>query len=341
MADEKTQVPETAVTAASATGAPAADATPKKNPLPALVLEGGGFRGMFTAGVLDVLMERGLTDFSSVWGVSAGALNAVSFKSGQIGRTVRILLAFRDDKRFMSLWSFAKTGDLAGGEFVYETVQNELDPCDSEAFAANPMQMYAVASDVTFGSAAYLPVREFPGDSLKVRASASLPAVSNIVEIDGHRYLDGGTTDSVPFATAMGLPGSRPPEGYVPAERAVVVLTQHRAYRKSHNSENLAIRSHRYDGYPYYLEALASRGKRYNAQREELFALEAEGRCLVIAPEKPVEVHTNEHEGGPLLDLYLQGRRQAEARLAEIDAFLCAGLLDKDEPDVAAWEGAE
>ena len=139
---------------------------------PALVLEGGGFRGMFTAGVLDVFLERGLTGFSSVWGTSAGAMNAVSFKSRQIGRTMRVMLAFRDDKRFMSLLSFAKTGDMAGGEFVYETVQNELDPCDVDAFMDNPMPMYAVASDVTFGTPSYLPVRRLPEDAVKVRASA-------------------------------------------------------------------------------------------------------------------------------------------------------------------------
>lgn len=309
----------------------------EKTKVPALVLEGGGFRGMFTAGVLDVLMERGLTDFSSVWGVSAGALNAVSFKSGQIGRTMRILLAFRDDRRFMSLWSFARTGDLTGGSFVYDTVQNELDPCDIQAFDENPLRMYAVASDVTFGSAAYLPVEHLPEDAIKIRASASLPAVSNMVEIDGHRYLDGGTTDSVPFAVAMGLEGARVPEGHVPAERALVVLTQERAFRKTHGAENLALRSHRYDGYPYYLEALSTRCERYNAQRDQLFKLEREGRCLVIAPEKPVEVRTNERDGARLLDLYLQGRRQAEARVAEIDEFLCAGAPGGEEDDEFAF----
>ena len=289
---------------------------------PALVLEGGGFRGMFTAGVLDVLLERGLTGFSSVWGVSAGAMNAVSFKSRQIGRTMRVMLAFRDDSRFMGFLSLAKTGDMTGGEFVYETVQNELDPCDEDAFHDNPMQMYAVVSNVTFGTADYLRVAHLPEDTLKVRASASLPGVSRIVEIDGQRYLDGGTTDSVPFAAAMGLEGSRVPEGYVPAERALVVLTQHRAYVKGAGSEAMVLRSHRYDSYPYYTEALRTRHERYNAQREQLWELEREGRCLVIAPEKPVEVGVMETSGAPLLDLYLQGRRQAEARLAEIDEFL-------------------
>lgn len=289
---------------------------------PALVLEGGGFRGMFTAGVLDVLLESGLTSFSSVWGVSAGAMNAVSFKSRQIGRTMRVMLAFRDDPRFMGFISLAKTGDMTGGEFVYETVQNDLDPCDEDAFEENPMEMYAVASNVTFGTADYLRVAELPEDTIKVRASASLPGVSHMIEIDGQRYLDGGTTDSVPFATAMGLEGTRAPQGYVPAPRAVVVLTQHRGYVKGAGTEAMVLRSHRYDSYPYYTEALRTRPERYNAQREQLWELEREGRCLVIAPEKPVEVGVMETSGAPLLDLYLQGRRQAQARLAEIDEFL-------------------
>ena len=235
---------------------------------------------------------------------------------------MRIMLAYRDDKRFMSYLSFAKTGDIAGGEFVYETVQEELDPCDNDAFEENPMPMYAVVSNVTFGTPDYLRIRKLPEDAVKVRASASLPGVSRTLLIDGQRYLDGGTTDSIPFACAMGLPGARHIDDYVPANRAIVVLTQDRSYVKGSSSETLALRSHRYDEFPYYIEALRSRGPRYNACREQLWELEQEGRCLVIAPEKPVEVGVMETSGGPLLDLYLQGRRQAEARLAEIDAFL-------------------
>lgn len=296
----------------------------EKTNVPALVLEGGGFRGLFTAGVLDVLQERGLYDFSSVWGVSAGAINASNFRSRQIGRTMRDMLAFRDDKRFMSLWSLATTGNMAGADFMYDEVQNHIDPCDVETFNASDLPMYAVVSDVTFGTPDYLSVRRFPDDIVKVRASASLPMVSQTVEIDGHRYLDGGTTDSIPFETAMGLPGAREIEGHVPAERALVVLTQDRGFVRGAGSEAIALKSHLYDAYPYYLEALATRGERYNAQRELLWKLEAEGRCLVIAPEEPVTVGNSERSGEPLLKLYVAGRRQAEARLAEIDAFLCA-----------------
>lgn len=223
------------------------------------MLEGGSYRGIFTAGVLDVLMEHGIVDFASVWGTSAGAINAVSFKSRQIGRAMRVILAFRDDRRFMSLWSLATTGNIAGGESMYGEIQNTLDLCDNDAFNANPMQMYAVASDVTFGAPAYLHVRSLPEDIWKVQASASMPLVSRIVEEEGHRYLDGGTTDSIPFAVALGLPGTRVPEGHEPAKRALVVVTQDRDYVKGATNEQMTVHSHCYDAFPYYLEALEMR----------------------------------------------------------------------------------
>ena len=291
---------------------------------PALVLEGGGFRGMFTAGVLDVLQERGVYGFSSIWGVSAGAVNAANFRSRQIGRTMRDILAFRDDKRFMSLWSFATTGDIAGADFMYDEVQNRLDPCDVGTFNASEVPMWAVASDVTFGTPAYLPVRSFPEDIDLVRASASLPTVSRLVEIGGHRYLDGGTTDSIPYAAAMGLPGAPEVEGRPRTDRALVVLTQDRGFvrEQAGSGEQIALRSHRYDRYPYYLEALRTRAERYNEQRERLWELEREGRCLVVAPEEPVVVGSSTRDGETLLSLYVSGRRQALERIAEIEAFV-------------------
>ena len=288
---------------------------------PALVLEGGGFRGIFSSGALDVMQENGIYGFDSVWGVSAGAINAVSYKSRQIGRAMRTSLAFRDDKRFMSLWSFATTGNIAGAEFMYEDVQNHLDPCDNETFNNNPLRMYAVATDTIFGTAAYLPCEHFPEDVIKVRASASLPMVSNRVSIDGRLYLDGGTADSIPFAVALGLPGAPQVEGHVPAEKAVVVLTRERGYVKTNKTEQMYLRSHRYDGYTYYTDALASRAERYNACRKQLFELEEEGRVLVIEPPKPVEVGNTGSDGEHLLLLYLQGRRAAEEKLDQLRAI--------------------
>lgn len=288
----------------------------------ALVLEGGAFRGIFTAGVLDVMQEKGIYGFSSVWGTSAGAINAVNFKSRQIGRAMRVMLAFRDDRRFMSLWSWATTGDMAGADFLYNEVQNHIDPCDNETFKTNPLRMYAVVTDTIFGSAAYLPCETMPDDMIKVRASASLPLVSKRVEIDGHRYLDGGTADSIPYAVALGEPGQPQVEGHTPAERAVVVVTQDRSYVKHGTSEQIYIRSHRYDGYEYFIDALETRADRYNASRDHLFELQEQGKVMVFEPPKPVEVGGAENDGEKLLRLYLQGRTAAMERLEQLKAFV-------------------
>ena len=124
----------------------------------ALVLEGGSFRGQFTAGVLDVLMEAGV-EIPAVYGVSAGALNGVNYKSHQIGRANRINLAFCNDNRFMGAASFASTGSIVGYDFIFNDVQDRLDPFDNETFDASPIEMYAVATDMLFGTATYLPVK--------------------------------------------------------------------------------------------------------------------------------------------------------------------------------------
>lgn len=290
----------------------------------ALILEGGGYRGIYTGGVLDVFQENGIDGFSSVWGVSAGAMNGGNFLARQDGRTMRVMLAFRDDPRLMSLYSLVRNGNITNPDFMYDEIQNRLDPFDNETFNAKTTPLYVVASDVIFGGPVYLSVDHLPEDLPKVQASASLPGISKIVEVDGMRLLDGGTADSVPFAVALGLEGSKPPEGYEPADQAVVILTQERSYKKPLDCEKLAIRTHRYDNYPYFLEALKTRGERYNAQREQLFELEKQGKLLVIAPEEPVTVSVAEKDGAPLLDLYLQGRTQAKARLDEIRAFISA-----------------
>ena len=288
----------------------------------ALVLEGGGYRGVFTAGVLDVLMEHGVYDFASVWGVSAGALNATSFVSRQIGRTIRIMLSFRDDRRLMSFFSFATTGNMTGGDFLYHTVQDKLDPCDTTTFNASKTRMFAVASDVVFGTPCYFPINALPEDVEKIRASSSLPLVSTTVNIDGHRYLDGGTTDSVPVEVALGLTSAPDLVDYEPADRALVVLTRQRDYVKGDQLERMAILSRRYAEYPLYLDALRSRAKRYMEQREHIWELERKGKVLVLCPEEPVKIATAEHEGWPMLELYLKGRRQAEQKIDEIEDFL-------------------
>ena len=279
----------------------------------ALVLEGGSFRGQFTAGVLDVFMEAGIT-FDACYGVSAGALCGLGFKSHQIGRANRVNLAFCDDQRYIGVRSLAQTGSIVGYDFLLDEVQNRLDPFDFDAYKANPMPLYATVTDVVFGTASYLKVADAALDADAVRASTSLPLVTTPVEIDGHLYLDGGIADSVPVEHVL------EDEGF---GSAVVILTQDRAFEKQPYELMAAARA-AYSSYPYLLEALATRHERYNEQRGHIWSYEGEGRALVLAPEKSVEVGHIERDAEKLLDLYIQGRREAAGRLDEVRAFLRA-----------------
>ncbi len=282
------------------------DQTAKKKT--ALVLEGGGLRGMFTAGVLDVFLEQGYRDFSHIYGVSAGAINGSNFKAGQAGRFCRDTLASRDNPEFMSLWSLARTGNVTGREFLYEKMNKRLDPFDCAAFNANPTPFTVVASDLTFGTASYLDVEELPAQMGAVVASSSLPCLSEVVPYDGRRLLDGGTCDSVPVEKALA-------DG---ADELVVVLTQHRGYRKSSSYSLMGVAKRLYSDYPYYLDALASRGDRYNRQLDHVFELEAQGVAHVLAPSAPVELSLLEEDGSKLLELYVDGRRMATALLQRL-----------------------
>lgn len=293
----------------------------------ALVLEGGGLRGMFTAGVLDVFLEQGLVGFSHIYGVSAGAINGANFKAGQIGRFCRDTLAFRDNPEFMSLASLALTGNITGREFLFTKVNASLDPFDYAHFNASPVPFTAVASDLTFGTAAYLEVSRLPEQMDIIVASSSLPCLSEIVTWEGRRLLDGGTCDSVPVERALA-------EG---AQQLIVVLTQHRGYRKSPTYSLMQVARRLYGDYPYYLEALASRGERYNQQLDHVFELEAAGVAHVVAPSAPVELDLLEEDGSKLLELYVDGRRMAMGLLQEL-----VGVASEGRPVVvsACEEGA-
>ncbi|MBM6905287.1 patatin family protein [Collinsella tanakaei] len=277
----------------------------------AIILEGGSFRGQFTAGVLDVLMERNVQP-DACYGVSAGVLNGLSYKSHQIGRPNRVNLAFCNDERYMGAKSFARSGSFIGYDFMLNDVQDRLDPFDNEAYLKNPMPLVAVVTDIVFGTGAYLEVKNAVLDIDVVRATTSLPLMTQPVEIDGHLYLDGGVADSVPIEHVL------EDAGY---DRAVVVLTQHRAYKKGPYEMMAAARA-RYGEYPYLLDAIESRHERYNEQREHIWSYEKEGRALVLTPPRPVEVGHIEHDTAKLLDLYIQGRQEATRHLDEIVSFL-------------------
>ena len=277
----------------------------------ALIMEGGAMRGMFTCGVTDVFLEEGIT-FDAAAGISAGACLGCNFKSRQAGRAIRYNKRYSRDPRFCSFKSLVKTGDLYGADFCYRELPEVLDPFDNKAFEENPMAFYIGAADVDTGEIRYHKCTDGgQKDLLWMRASASMPLVSRIVEADGYRMLDGGIVDPVPYRYMEEL-------GY---DRNVYILTQPKGFRKEKSSAlpliRIALRKT-----PKIVEAMERRHEVYNRQMAEIDEKEARGEILVIRPPESLGISRTEHDPNELERVYQTGRREACRMLPEIRSFL-------------------
>ena len=278
-----------------------------------LILEGGAMRGMFTAGVIDVMMEHDIA-FDGAIGVSAGAVFGCNYKSHQIGRSLRYNTKFCKDPRYASFRSLLTTGDLYGADFCYNEIPNKLDPFDLETYRNSPMEFYVVCTDVETGKPVYQ--KCMTGDAhdiLWMRASASMPLVSRIVEVDGYKLLDGGISDSIPIRQFQKL-------GY---DRNIIVLTQPLDYVKP-KSQMVPLLRIMMRKYPNLVRTMRFRHDIYNATTAYIRKLEQKGRVLVIRPEAPLNIARVEHDPKELTRVYQLGRSVAEKRLEEMQAFLAA-----------------
>lgn len=276
-----------------------------------LVMEGGAMRGLFSAGVTDVLMENDIV-FDGAAGVSAGACFGCNYKSGQRGRAIRYNLRFCKDKRYCSVYSLITTGDMFGAKFCYHTMPDELDIFDYEEYNRNPMVFYVVCTDVETGRPVYKKLNKADYNGLEwIRASASMPLASRIVEIEGRKLLDGGISDSIPlsFMERHGF------------ERNIVILTQPRDYVKKPN-KSISLVKKVYKKYPKLVKAYSERAEMYNEQLDYIRKSEEEGRAFVIAPPKKLEIGHVEHNPDKLLEVYRTGRKTALENLDRILEFL-------------------
>ena len=259
-------------------------------------------RGLFTAGVLDVLMERGVK-FDGLVGVSAGACFGCNYKSGQIGRVIRYNKRFARDPRYCSWKSLFTTGDLFGAEFCYRTLPLELDVFDVAAYEANPMEFHIVATDCATGRAVYRRLDKADERAFDwIRASASMPVVSRPVEIDGGLYLDGGLSDGIPLRYFESI-------GY---EWNVVVTTRPHGYRKFPTNKirllKPLLRRH-----PAVYRALMTRHVWYNEALEYIDTRVAAGAAILIAPKEPLEISRVCHDPDVMQRVYDIGRKAAES----------------------------
>ncbi len=276
-----------------------------------LVLEGGAMRGLFSAGVMDVMMANNVT-FDGIIGVSAGACFGCNYKSHQPGRVIRYNLRYGRDPRYMGWRTLLRTGDLVGAEFAYHELPEKLDRFDKEAFERSPMEFVMVTTDVDTGTPVYYNMREVTYQSLEwMRASASMPVVTKPVIVDdGRRMLDGGITDSIPLKYFR-------EHGY---GACIVVLTQPRDYFKRPAKKwffDIALRK-----YPAVARAMAIRHEMYNEQLRYIDEEERAGRALVIAPVKPLNIGRIESDPQKMMRVYEYGRLTATELMPKICRFL-------------------
>lgn len=275
-----------------------------------LVLEGGAMRGLWTAGITDVMMEHDIWPDGLI-GVSAGAAFGCNYKSRQIGRAIRYNMRFAKDSRYSGIRSLLTTGDYFNAEFDYHIVPKQYEIYDDDAFNRNPMEFIVVCTDVETGEAVYQPLTEANYDTYEwIRASASMPLVSKVVNIHGRKLLDGGVADSIPLAYTES-------RGY---DRNVVVLTQPLGYQKEHNRlmplMRFALRR-----YPEMIKALDYRHIMYNKQLEYVAQAEREGRCLVIRPDAKIPIGHISHNPQQMQHVYQIGRAIGERYIERIKDF--------------------
>lgn len=276
-----------------------------------LIMEGGAMRGMFTAGVMDVLMENGI-EFDGAIGVSAGAAFGCNYKSKQIGRVIRYNTQFVQDKRYCSFRNLCKTGNIYSTEFCYGKVPLEYDPFDFNAYDRDPMDFYVVCTDIETGKAVYHKYEGWEDHGFDwIRASASMPLVSQIVEIDDQKLLDGGIADSVPLRYFQRI-------GY---EKNVIILTQPNGYVKGKNKAIPLIRA-KYRAYPKLIDAMEHRHTVYNQTLHYIAEQECKGTVFVIRPEAPLPVSRTETDPKKLMEAYQIGRDVAVLQIPAIKKYI-------------------
>lgn len=276
-----------------------------------IVFEGGAFRTIFSCGVMDAMLENKIMPDYMI-GVSAGAAYGVSMASGQVGRNLKILMNYRNDRRYMGLNNMVDRNNrsIYGLDFAFDTIPNELVPFDYEAFHRYKGTFKCVVTNVLTGNPEY---KVFTGDDPSnqlIKASCALPLAFPLIYVDGTPYLDGGLGDSIPFEKAF-------EDG---CDRVIVVLTREAGYRKKTTSSVKSV-ARAYLKYPEIQRALLTRAERYNRSLKRLERYEKEGRCLVIRPTKSKGFGKLEKDLNKILSMYNDGYNQGYALINDIQRF--------------------
>lgn len=274
-----------------------------------LVLEGGAMRGLYTAGVLDVFMDNNI-HIDGIVGVSAGVLFGVNYVSRQRGRVLRYNKKFIKDKRYMGLRSLITTGNIVSKDFSYYEIPTKLDVFDEKAFEESDMDFYATVTNIETGKPEYIKLENVFKQMEVLRATSAMPFVSQFVELDNKKYLDGGISDSVPIEKCKSL-------GY---DKIIVVLTRPREYRKKKGNKIFA--NIKYRKYPNLVNALNNRYKNYNETVEKIIDMENKREIFVIRPSKTLKIKRIEKNIDKLQEMYDLGVEDCNKCLEQLKVFL-------------------
>lgn len=274
-----------------------------------LVLEGGGMRGLYTAGVLDAFLDAKIK-VDGIVAVSAGALFGVNYVSGQRGRALRYNKKYISYPNYMGLRSWLTTGNVVNKDFTYYKIPMELDVFDEEAFEKANIPFYAVATNIETGKPDYIQITNVFKQMEALRASSALPVASKIVEWEGKKYLDGGLSDSIPvdFARSLGF------------DKLIVVLTRPINYRKKTSSGR--IYKLLYRKYPNFVKVASRRPEHYNATVEHIINLEKDRELFALRPSRAVEIGRLEKNPEKFDEIYQLGLADAEQRLPALKTYL-------------------
>ena len=277
----------------------------------AIVLEGGSLRCMFTAGALDIFMEEGM-EADGLFGVSAGALTGVNVVSRQPGITAKINLDYVNDKRYLGLRNLLLHKSIFNFDFLFGEVCDTLVPLDRETFHGSSCEFTAVATNCLTGQPAYFEKSSCSDIYAAIRASASLPLMAPVVQVEGVPCLDGGVSVSIPYQKAI-------EEGY---EKLLVITTREHGYRKQAVPRAAAqLYARHYRNYPQLVRAILNVPRRYAKELNELDKLEAKGRAFVLRPPKPVTVSRTEKNLAKLQALYDEGQETCRRQLEALKAY--------------------
>ena len=274
----------------------------------ALVLEGGALRGLYTAGILDIFMREGIK-IDTIFGVSAGALFGINYKSNQIGRALRYNLKYAHDKRYMGFYSLVTTGDVMNREFCFNKLVNELDPLDFEAFDNSDIEFNAVVTNVETGKAEYIEISDAKRDMEYLRASGSMPFVSNLVEVNGNKYLDGAVSDPIPLKKALDM-------GY---RKIIVILTRPLGYYKTKSFMPYGLV---YKKYPNFVKTAKDAYINYNNTLDLIQKYENNGKIIVLRPSVKVKMKRIEKDLNKLQAIYDVGVKDCSENLEKIKAYI-------------------